>query len=201
MYVCIPAAGACCCVVCVHTFPGMVRGATKSLVIDLGFVLEGQRPEELPEALLGAFRLNHMDCTQAKRIDTTQELPLRPRPLQQHQLSLLPAAAVAAAAAAGSQPAGVTDGAAAEAAAAAPEVVSTPSWQPDSQRRACSASGDMQPAAGAAAAAPANTAAQQQQQAVEQPVQRRAGPSRASVNRNSAVQDSGRTMTGHARSR
>eukprot|EP00775_Hariotina_reticulata_P008904 gene8904-9081_t len=36
---------------------GMVRGATKSLVIDLGFVLEGQQPEELPEALLGEAAL------------------------------------------------------------------------------------------------------------------------------------------------
>jgi len=34
----------------------MVRGATKSLIIDLGFVLEGQTETELPEALLGAYR-------------------------------------------------------------------------------------------------------------------------------------------------
>eukprot|EP00882_Tetradesmus_deserticola_P016640 GHRQ01017780.1.p1 GENE.GHRQ01017780.1~~GHRQ01017780.1.p1 ORF type:complete len:445 (+),score=238.81 GHRQ01017780.1:224-1558(+) len=68
---------------------GMVRGATKSLVIDLGFVLEGQRAEELPEALLGAFRLNHLDCTTAQRIDTSRELPLLPRPLQHHQLVAL----------------------------------------------------------------------------------------------------------------
>eukprot|EP00878_Enallax_costatus_P035281 GHUV01039297.1.p1 GENE.GHUV01039297.1~~GHUV01039297.1.p1 ORF type:complete len:470 (+),score=179.62 GHUV01039297.1:235-1644(+) len=68
---------------------GMVRGATKSLVIDLGFILEGQRAEELPEALLGAFRLNHLDCTTAQRIDTSRELPLLPRPLQHHQLVAL----------------------------------------------------------------------------------------------------------------
>jgi hypothetical protein len=67
----------------------MVRGATKSLVIDLGFVLEGQQSEELPEALLGAFRLNHLDCTTAKKIDTSRELPLLPRPLQHHQLVAL----------------------------------------------------------------------------------------------------------------
>jgi hypothetical protein len=67
----------------------MVRGATKSLVIDLGFVLEGQHPEELPEALLGAFRLNYLDCTTAKKIDTSRELPLLPRALQQHQLVAL----------------------------------------------------------------------------------------------------------------
>ncbi|KAI8473367.1 MAG: hypothetical protein J3K34DRAFT_411148, partial [Monoraphidium minutum] len=55
---------------------GMVRGATKSLVIDLGFVLEGQAEEELPEALLGAYRLHYMDTSQAQYLDTSQELPM-----------------------------------------------------------------------------------------------------------------------------
>jgi hypothetical protein len=35
---------------------GMVRGATKGLVIDLGLVLEGSQPYELPEVLVGAMR-------------------------------------------------------------------------------------------------------------------------------------------------
>ncbi|WIA14192.1 hypothetical protein OEZ85_002731 [Tetradesmus obliquus] len=92
---------------------GMVRGATKSLVIDLGFVLEGQHSEELPEALLGAFRLNHLDCTTAKKIDTSRELPLLPRPLQHHQLVALQQQAqqqLAAAAAGGIAAAGDASG-------------------------------------------------------------------------------------------
>jgi hypothetical protein len=35
---------------------GLVRGATKALVIDIGLVLEGQHSYELPEELLGAIR-------------------------------------------------------------------------------------------------------------------------------------------------
>ncbi|GFH11115.1 DUF1336 domain-containing protein [Haematococcus lacustris] len=46
---------------------GLVRGATKSLVIDMGFVLEGTTPWEVPEALLGAMRLNHLDLAFAKK--------------------------------------------------------------------------------------------------------------------------------------
>jgi hypothetical protein len=58
----------------------MVRGATRSLVIDLAFLLEAQQERELPEALIGAFRLNHLDCTKAAHLDTSQELPLLPLP-------------------------------------------------------------------------------------------------------------------------
>lgn len=36
--------------------PGMVRGATKSLVIDLALLLEGRQSYELPETLIGACR-------------------------------------------------------------------------------------------------------------------------------------------------
>lgn len=169
--------------------PGMVRGATKSLVIDLGFVLEGQRPEELPEALLGAFRLNHLDCTQAKRIDTTHELPLLPRPLQQNQLVQM--AAAAAAAHAGGVTA-VANNASPEAAGVTLSVCG----QGDQQRRVCSASGAV-PSASVAAAA-ADRAALQQQVG-----ERQQGHVRTSSKaRNSAsVLETGRTMTGHARSR
>ncbi|GFR49260.1 hypothetical protein Agub_g11278, partial [Astrephomene gubernaculifera] len=56
---------------------GMVRGATASLDIDLAFVLEGTAPWELPECLLGAFRLTRLDCNAAAtRLDYSRELPL-----------------------------------------------------------------------------------------------------------------------------
>eukprot|EP00955_Chlamydomonas_euryale_P106897 365734-Chlamydomonas_euryale.AAC.5 len=55
---------------------GLVRGATKSLVIDMGFVLEGTTPWELPECLLGAIRLNYLDITKAKPLDLSREIPL-----------------------------------------------------------------------------------------------------------------------------
>ncbi|PNW71078.1 hypothetical protein CHLRE_17g745697v5 [Chlamydomonas reinhardtii] len=56
---------------------GMVRGATSSLVVDLGFVLEGQAPWELPECLLGCFRLANLDCNKAAvDLDWSTEIPL-----------------------------------------------------------------------------------------------------------------------------
>ncbi|CAI5708957.1 unnamed protein product [Peronospora destructor] len=47
---------------------GLVSGYTKKLVIDMGFVLEGQRSDELPERLFGSVRLVHIDLGVAKRI-------------------------------------------------------------------------------------------------------------------------------------
>ena len=38
------------------TVVNLVQGATKSLVVDMGIVLEGHSPEELPESLLGTVR-------------------------------------------------------------------------------------------------------------------------------------------------
>lgn len=57
---------------------GMVRGATTGLVIDMGFVLEGTSLWELPECLLGAIRLNHLDTSKAQPLDTSKEIPLVP---------------------------------------------------------------------------------------------------------------------------
>lgn len=57
----------------------MVRGITTSLAIDIGLVLEGQRPEELPESLLGATRFKFIDLTTALPLDTSCEVPLRER--------------------------------------------------------------------------------------------------------------------------
>lgn len=38
------------------TVVGLVQGATRSLVVDMGILLEGHAREELPEALLGTAR-------------------------------------------------------------------------------------------------------------------------------------------------
>ena len=38
------------------TVVNLVQGATKSLVVDMGIVLEGHSSEELPESLLGTVR-------------------------------------------------------------------------------------------------------------------------------------------------
>lgn len=57
---------------------GMVRGATRSLVVDLALLLEGQHSYELPEVLVGACRLQRLDLSRAAPLDTSQgEVPLR----------------------------------------------------------------------------------------------------------------------------
>lgn len=171
----------------------MVRGATKSLVIDLGFVLEGQRSEELPEALLGAFRLNYLDCTAAKKIDTSRELPLLPRPLQHCQLVALQQQAqqqLAAAAAGGDTAPGA--GVSAVAAAGGSDTQGTTS----KAAAAAAANGDEQAAAQRAVSGHEPLAQQDraQLQAVLQHLQQRC--------RNSlSILEGSRTMTGHARSR
>ncbi|KAF8072532.1 EDR2L [Scenedesmus sp. PABB004] len=55
---------------------GMVRGGAKGLVLDLGVVLEGHNAWELPEALLGAVRVNHLDLAAASKLDDSKEVPL-----------------------------------------------------------------------------------------------------------------------------
>ena len=47
---------------------GLVSGYTKKLVIDMGFLLEGQRVDELPERLFGSCRLLHIDLSLAQRL-------------------------------------------------------------------------------------------------------------------------------------
>lgn len=56
---------------------GLVRGAARSLVLDLGLTLEGHHVWELPETLLGAVRVSRLDLSAASRLDTSVELPLR----------------------------------------------------------------------------------------------------------------------------
>lgn len=176
---------------------GMVRGATKSLVIDLGFVLEGQQAEELPEALLGAFRLNYLDCTAAKKIDTNRELPLLPRPLQHHQLVALQQQAQQGLLAAAAGGAGTA--AAAEGPIKSAEVAAASLWH----------SSELPSSNGAAQAVDAQqlTVDSTEQQVTAQQVQQLQQLQNLAHQlhhrcRNSlGVIETGRTMTGHARSR
>lgn len=55
-----------------------VQGATKSMVIDHGYLLEGQFGHELPEDLLGAARFKHLDMGQYAYLNTDAELPFVP---------------------------------------------------------------------------------------------------------------------------
>lgn len=48
----------------------MVHGATKSLLIDMGVLLEGHEEEELPEFLLGTLRLVQLDLAASVELDS-----------------------------------------------------------------------------------------------------------------------------------
>ncbi|KAF4672307.1 hypothetical protein FOL47_000692 [Perkinsus chesapeaki] len=45
-----------------------VVGAAKKLVIDVGFVIEGQAEDELPERMIGGFRIRYPDLTLTRRV-------------------------------------------------------------------------------------------------------------------------------------
>lgn len=47
---------------------GAGGGATRYLVIDLAFVVQGEDEEELPEHILGTVRLSRIDLSQAKQL-------------------------------------------------------------------------------------------------------------------------------------
>ncbi|CEG46335.1 hypothetical protein F443_16783 [Plasmopara halstedii] len=51
-----------------NTVVGMVQGVTKSLVVDLAFLLEAQSDEELPEVILGAVRMQHVSLDKPRRM-------------------------------------------------------------------------------------------------------------------------------------
>ncbi|CAH0477943.1 unnamed protein product [Peronospora belbahrii] len=51
-----------------NTVVGMVQGVTKSLVVDMAFLLEAQSDEELPENILGAVRLQHISLENPRRM-------------------------------------------------------------------------------------------------------------------------------------
>jgi hypothetical protein len=55
---------------------GMVRGATKSLVVDLSFVLEGTTVAELPETLIGAVRFKNLDLATFTTLQSDKEIPM-----------------------------------------------------------------------------------------------------------------------------
>ncbi|EPS70366.1 hypothetical protein M569_04394, partial [Genlisea aurea] len=44
---------------------GLVVGVITSLVVDLAFLVQGNTPEELPEQLIGAVRVNHLELSSA----------------------------------------------------------------------------------------------------------------------------------------
>uniref|UniRef100_H3H2G7 START domain-containing protein n=1 Tax=Phytophthora ramorum TaxID=164328 RepID=H3H2G7_PHYRM len=51
-----------------NTVVGMVQGVTKSLVVDMAFLLEAQSDEELPEIILGAVRMQHVSLDNPRRM-------------------------------------------------------------------------------------------------------------------------------------
>jgi len=56
---------------------GACKGAAKSLVIDMGFTIEGRKEDELPERLLACMRLNNFDLP---RLDSKDD-PITGLPL------------------------------------------------------------------------------------------------------------------------
>ncbi|TMW67929.1 hypothetical protein Poli38472_007601 [Pythium oligandrum] len=54
-----------------NTVVGMVQGVTKSLVVDMAFLLEAQSEEELPEVILGTVRLQHVSLDKPRRVPKT----------------------------------------------------------------------------------------------------------------------------------
>ena len=54
------------------TVVNLVSGVTKTLVVDMAIVLEGKTRQELPEALLGTVRLDHLDLNAAVYLDTRE---------------------------------------------------------------------------------------------------------------------------------
>jgi hypothetical protein len=49
-------------------------------VVDLCYLLEGQRPQELPEQLIGAVRFSNIDMAATVPLDVSSEVPSWPQP-------------------------------------------------------------------------------------------------------------------------
>jgi hypothetical protein len=56
----------------------LVCGATKSLALDMGVLVEGQTPQHLPEQLLGTIRLNSLDLKTAAYLDEATGTVVQP---------------------------------------------------------------------------------------------------------------------------
>lgn len=70
------------------TVTSMVAGWSKSIVLDIAVLLEGQAPEELPEKLLGTIRLHHLDLKAAMDLACDVEVPslvTTPPPMQMRE--------------------------------------------------------------------------------------------------------------------
>lgn len=55
----------------------LVCGATKSLAVDLGVLIEGQSEEHLPEQLIGTVRLEGLDLKTASYFDESSSTVMR----------------------------------------------------------------------------------------------------------------------------
>ncbi|KAJ4838954.1 hypothetical protein Tsubulata_049218, partial [Turnera subulata] len=54
-------------------------GQVTTVTIDMGFVVEGQAEEELPERLIGAIRICQMEMSSATVIEGPPQAPVPPR--------------------------------------------------------------------------------------------------------------------------
>ena len=61
----------------------LVCGATKSLTLDMGILIEGQEPKHLPEQLIGTIRLDRLDLKSAAYLDETLGTVIKPDALHQ----------------------------------------------------------------------------------------------------------------------
>jgi hypothetical protein len=49
----------------------MAMGYSKNIIVDMGFCLQGNEENELPEVIMGACRFVHVDLATAKKLDFT----------------------------------------------------------------------------------------------------------------------------------